>query len=1103
METESPGQFNRIALDPERSVVVEACAGSGKTWLLVSRVFRLLLAGVAPPQILAITFTHKAAGEMRARLDDWLRYCAGASDTELREFLRERAIPDAELEDQLPAARGLFEKVLTAQPGLNIYTFHAWFFDIIRRAPLETGLAGHTLSEQTELLRQRAWTRFTRQLAQSADEPLTGAMQAMLAEIGLSNTRQLLQNFVYRRAEWWAYTERQADPFRYAIAQLRAQLDIDVDSDIAADKFDDPNFTAALLDYARWLDASTEARQNKSREILAILDAGLPPALRLEQLIVLILTQKGEINATFTAGKTANSQALYAAHLRIGDYLLSARKQLQTQAGFRYNERGLALGAALLEHYQAVKHEAQVLDFSDIEWQVAQLLTNSSHAEYIQFKLDARFSHILLDEFQDTNPVQWRILQSWFEAAHQSRGLAKIFLVGDPKQSIYRFRGAQAGLFKLANDYLNQRGAAYLSQNCTRRNAAAVLGAINTIFAQTPNPLFQPHSGYDSERPGRVEVLPVAQAAESPAANRNELRNPLLEPRPVDKTGSARAAEAELLARRLLDIVATWAIDDSDGDGGKRRPRYSDIMVLVRSRTHLQTYEAALKAAQIPYISNRRGGLLDSMEIGDILSLLQFLSSPHHDLALARILRSPLFSCTDDELMTLRTAQIQALSRPSWWPILLALPQPTPALQRGVDLLQGWRDLAGRIPVHDLLDRIYFEANVPARYRAAVPIALQGSVTANLTAFMELTLTLGGGRYPSLHRFLTDIATLRRDAEENPDEGDLQEGGNAVRLYTVHGAKGLEAPIVWLLDAGARKPQRDSHRVLFEWKAGAPRPTHFSLLSTQENAAEYQQSCLEREAEQASQENLNLLYVAMTRSRQALLVSGIAGNGSQNWHQTILSALAPDCSELALGDDLTADSIDSIDATAAPVCDQSVPADIGQPMNVGVRNSASASSASDFGTLVHKLLELMIPPAAIADEGWLRAQFGSHPQFSPALQLGKSIIAQDRLQRFFNPVLYLRAHNEVAYLRSNGNTYRIDRVVEFEREVWLLDYKTGHTGDAEQLIAAHRAQLQEYRNAMRTCYPGKNIYCALIDRTGELIVIRTDNPGTAADCQSI
>ncbi|MHB1676109.1 MAG: UvrD-helicase domain-containing protein [Sulfuriferula sp.] len=1097
METINAAHFNQVALDPARSVVVEACAGSGKTWLLVSRIFRLLLAGISPSEILAITFTHKAAGEMRARLDDWLRFCAGASDAEIRDFLRERAVPEHELDDKLSPARGLFEKVLTAQPGLSIYTFHAWFLEILRRAPLEAGLVGYTLAEQTQLLRHSAWLRFSRQLAQAPDAPLAAAMQELLADIGLSNTRQLLQNFVYRRSEWWAYTEGQGDPLRYAIGQLRALIGGDIDSDIAAELIADPQFMHALQEYARLLGLSTESRQKKAHAIIDVIGAKLEPTSLLARITTLILTQKGEINATFTAGKTASSQTLYAAHIKISNYLLAARKQLQNQASFSYNIRGLSLGVALLEHYQAVKREARVLDFSDIEWQVAQLLAHSSHAAYIQFKLDARYSHILLDEFQDTNPVQWRILQNWFEAAHQSHEIPKIFLVGDPKQSIYRFRGAQTGLFKLANEYLSSRGAVYLSQNCTRRNAAVIIQAINASFGKSDNVLFQPHHGYDNQRPGRVEVLALSEAPARAAVDRVMARNPLTEVRIADKANSDRVMEARQLAQRIAEIVASWVIDD--GQNGSRRAQYSDIMILVRSRTHLEKYENALKQAQIPYASNRRGGLLDSMEIGDLLSLLQFLTTPNNDHALARTLRSPLFSCTDEDLMALRAAQSQIPSRPHWWPTLLALSAPGAALQRAIDLLQQWITLAGQIPVHDLLDRIYFAANLPARYHASVSSALQNSVCANLNAFMELTLTLGGGRYPSLPRFLTDIASLRLDPDENPDEGSLVATGNAVGLYTVHGAKGLEAPIVWLLDAGPRKAQPDPHRVLFEWPAAAPRPTHFSLLANQQGIAAYQQCYLDNEAKHAEQENLNLLYVAMTRPRQALMVSGVASSGgSQNWRQTILSALAPDQDSAILGDDLTQYSANNFPVAATQPEPIILPADIKQPRPTGVRTDSSDSAATDYGTLVHKLLETMTPPNPMVDWDWLQAQFGSHPLFQSAWQLGRQIIAQAPLQRFFDPALYLRAHNELSYLRSNGNIYRIDRVVEFDREVWVLDYKTDHTGDTNQLIVTHRLQLQEYHQAMRLCYPGKTIYCALINRTGELVTLQFDNKEISA-----
>lgn len=819
-----------------------------------------------------------------------------------------------------------------------------------------------------------------------------------------------------------------------------------------------------------------------------MIDARLAPEVSLARLCALVLNKNGEINATFAPGKTAQSQALFAIHGEVSNALLAAREQLQSQASFRYNERGISLGLALLEHYQTVKREARVLDFCDIEWQVARLLAHSNHAAYIQFKLDARYSHILLDEFQDTNPVQWRILQNWFEAAHQSRALPTIFLVGDPKQSIYRFRGAQAGLFSLARDYLTQRGAAYLAQNCTRRNAAPIIEAINTSFARTENPLFRPHQGYDAARLGRVEILPLTEAAETAPVERDRWRDPLTEARGADKVSAERETEAALLAQRIAEIVDTWVIDDSLD--GPRRAQYRDIMILVRSRTHLAKYENALRQAQIPYVGNRRGGLLDSMEIGDLLSLLQFLASPNDDLALARALRSPILSCTDDDLIALRTTQMQTSPEPHWWPTLLALPVPGPALTRAIRLLQSWLTLAGRIPVHDLLDRIYFEANLLPRYQASAPAALQNSIRANLTAFIELSLTLGGGRYPSLPRFLTDIASLRRDPDENPDEGLPPDAGNAVSLYTVHGAKGLEAPIVWLLDAGPRKQQNEAYRVLFEWHAEAPRPTHFSLLSNQDAIAAYQRDYLAQEAEHARQENLNLLYVAMTRARQALLVSGVAGTGkNQDWHQTILSALAPDQTACVLGDDLAQRNAPALPAIATAFLPVNLPPGIQQPRPTGTRTSPADNAATEYGNLLHKLLETMTPPDAINDEAWIQTQFGAHPLLRSAWESAARIIALAHLRRFFDSALYLRAHNELNYLRSNGDSYRIDRVVEFEREVWILDYKTDHSANADQLISAHRAQLLEYRSAMALCYPGKTLYCALIDRAGELIIL--------------
>jgi ATP-dependent helicase/nuclease subunit A len=274
-----------------------------------------------------------------------------------------------------------------------------------------------------------------------------------------------------------------------------------------------------------------------------------------------------------------------------------------------------------------------------------------------------------------------------------------------------------------------------------------------------------------------------------------------------------------------------WQIATEDGEC--RPAEFRDILLLKRSRTRLEIYERALRAARIPYVSSRQGGLLDTLECADLTALLTFLITPFADLHLAQALRSPLFGCSDDDLQRLAKACDSArasarsgsespcgMSEGSWWARLQALAvrgQGGPALERAAGLLQGWLGLTDTLPVHDLLDRIYFEGELPQRYAAAVPEAMRGGVLANLHAFMELALNVDSGRYPSLPKFINELQQLRRArAEEAPDEGVIGDAGNAVRILTIHGAKGLEAPIVWLLDAQAARRNDRGQRTLID-----------------------------------------------------------------------------------------------------------------------------------------------------------------------------------------------------------------------------------------------------------------------------------------------
>ena len=765
---------NRTALDPARSVVIEACAGSGKTWLLVSRIVRLLLAGAEPSAILAITFTRKAAQEMESRLREWLRLLAVGTDAEVRRFLQERALSGEEIEAALPRARQLYETVLSAQPALTINTFHGWFLQLLQRAPLDSAAAGNfSLLDQTSTLLEEAWQSFAEDLAAGGQGETASRLQALFRDYGLSNTRKLLLNFVAKRAEWWAYTGSRRDSVDYAAENLRRELGVDPGEDVLAALFSDAGLMLDLQSYLGLLEGNVDVARDRelAAELARALQMSVENRRRFDLLRQVFFTQKGEPRKR----KASKGQAkrlteagetrLLELHAILCARLEEAKDRLAAQAAWRFNLAGLSCGAGLLAAYQRLKEERQQLDFTDVEWRAWQLLNRGDHAEYMQYKLDSRYRHILLDEFQDTNPLQWQVMQSWLAASAAADRRPTVFVVGDPKQSIYRFRRAEARLFDIAAEYLERHfGAARLSQNTSRRSAPAVIEAVNRVFAAEPEfSGFKPHAAHHLELPGTVEVLPLsgASAVSEPEAREPglALRDPLREPR-ADAEDVRREGEAEQLAAKIAAIVGAWSV--AGESGGLRPAEYRDILLLVRRRAWLATYERALRTARIPYLSSRRGGLLDTLECSDLSALLEFLITPFADLKLAQVLRSPLFGCGDEDLMALAAGTEEEDG--TWWRRLARAGEEGRAgasLQRALRLLKGWQELADRLPVHDLLDRIYFEGEVLARYRAAVPEAMAEAVAANLHAFLELALAMDSGRYPSLARFLNEVASLR------------------------------------------------------------------------------------------------------------------------------------------------------------------------------------------------------------------------------------------------------------------------------------------------------------------------------------------------------
>jgi ATP-dependent helicase/nuclease subunit A len=1072
-----PAQFTRTACDPNVSVVVEACAGSGKTWLLVARMLRLLLAGAAPAELLAITFTRKAAQEMRERLLQLLHELSLAPDDQARDLLRERGIAGDRIDETLPDARRLYERVLASPQALSIDTFHSWFARLLQIAPLTSGVPhGYALAEATGELRREAYSRFMQSLGDGENSDIKKAMERLYDMVGDSNAKNLLNAFLDKRAEWWA-ARSDGEP----LAWLEELCGSDARIDARLSLWNDAALMQRISAIASLLGKGTATNQKRATAIETALTKGA--ALQnFADLCHEFFDGDGDCRKnTKTKDLTKALEARYGADgialfdeefVAVGETLKALQRRGHEMTVFALNEALFAAGDVHIEHYQAVKTEQRVLDFADLEWHAYRLLTDAQHASYLHSRLDARYRHILLDEFQDTNPLQWHIVRAWLDAYGDDATKPSVFVVGDPKQSIYRFRRAEPRVFDAAREMLRSQGARVLRTNQTRRNARAVVGALNESLVL--NPIYAPQTTF-SEHEGAVWRLPLICQDKTPVATEDApmLRDPLTVAR-EEEEDARRFEEGRSVAQALLR--ARRELSDLP---------WSEMMLLVKKRTHLAAYENALREAGIPFISDKRGGLLESLEVADLIALLTFLITPGDNRALAHVLKSPIVGASDDDLIMLAQRREN-----TWWQRLRAAAGDgaSDAVTRAADLLAAWLEVAAHLPVHDLLDRIMHDSRLLARYAATAAPTVRSQVLGNIEAFTELALNLDAGRYPSLPKFIEALKQLQGGAVgDAPDEAGIDPSVDAVRILTIHSAKGLEARIVVMLDTNHSEPASDDIGILCEWPQDSVTPTHLSAFGRKAERGMARNALFAEEERLKMQEDWNLLYVAATRAKELLIVSGVAdkrktdtdGVVADSWYARLLNVPLVEC--------------EASDRETAVAMQPTFDLPLFEPPLLPAEPAARSeigNDAIDEGIILHALLEritqsgrwpIELPDAETAAY-WLQCP---PTQAALACERAKAILAQPELERFFNPAHYRAAHNELDVMTVDGLS-RIDRLVVFDRDVWILDYKR-NVLDSER--AGHAAQLAGYRAAAQAIYAGRQIRTALITGEGRLIEI--------------
>jgi ATP-dependent helicase/nuclease subunit A len=1053
-------RFYEIACDPRRSVAVEACAGAGKTWMLVSRILRALLDGAQPHEILAITFTKKAAGEMRKRLHEWLSQFADCGDEELREALQLRGIANPGVEE-ITVLRGLHARLLASGRPVQVRTFHSWFAALLRNAPLavleQLALpANYELLEDDKDAIELVWRRFY--AAASADPDARADFEASVAAYGRSQTRRALEAVLARRLEFafadaHRVVEDSVRPFGEQFAELGGLAHpgeaLALDSQLRRN----------LMTAARALGRGARTFAEKGEQLeRAVMEADLDAAQEA------LLTNEGEARkfSDRLEGLT-DIRAAQDAVLRL------AAARLQHEA-WLHQQRMARLSRLVIATFAQLKRERGWVDMNDVEQAALTLLADPVLSGWVQERLDARTRHLLIDEFQDTNPLQWQALHAWLSAyAGAGGGAPALFIVGDPKQSIYRFRRAEPQVFRAAQDFIAEAfGGDRLSCDHTHRNAPEVLTAVNQVMVQAQDAGvydgFRPHTT-ESRLRGRVLRLPrIERDAIVRAQGADELawRDSLSEPRELPEEKLV-ALECRQAARWIAQQLAQGAAP-------------GDVMVLARRRDRLAVMEEELRDIHVPAQQPEKADLCDAPEVKDLAALLDALVSPTHDLSLARALKSPLFGFGDDVLVDLALGVRRAreeLGRPlSWYEFVRDDAAPPRLCEAGTQLAR-WKRHVDTLPPHDALAAIYAEGDVLARFGAASPAAMRPLVLARLRALLGAALDWNGGRYPTPYSF---VRALRAGGMPAP----AATVAGAVNLVTVHGAKGLEARIVLLLDADAEPARAESMGVLLEWPGEAPAPWRFTFLASDKRPPPCTADALAIEQGKRAREELNVLYVAMTRAIETLVISSVAPHraNDESWWarlhplaEPVVDVPAIPPARLLARDTFTLPQLPVLATRAAPEAP-------------GVPDSI----ASRIGQAMHRILETSGGTAVteaqlrrIAREFMLDLA-----QAQEAARMAQRIVGGEGAWAWDASAIDWSADEVPLY--HGGELLRIDRLVRrvATGEWWVLDYKSAARPEQQ---AALVEQMRRYRLAVGEIEPGARVHAAFLTADGRLRVV--------------
>lgn len=925
------------AADPKASTWLSANAGSGKTRVLTDRVARLLLDGVDPQNILCLTYTKAAASEMQNRLFKRLGKWAMMSDTDLKKDLLELGSQDTISNETLSQARTLFARAIETPGGLKIQTIHSFCSSILRRFPLEARVSPQfsVLEDQdTHILRMEVLDQLAEGQGRDAvdliarylnDEGLTRFLSEICSKkqaLIKPKTRSELLN-IFGLGE-----DENVESLKQA-AWIGGEKDLakSIDDIVVANKM-----SATMSNFARDLKAIDHERKSASdfdalKAILCTKEGVSKSDTFPQKRWVKVREQLAEVLDDLHAWMDRTAEVL--------DRIKALEAVEKSQALY-------AFAAEFLPAYERRKQALGVLDFDDEIEKTRELLTDQTVAQWVLFKLDGGIDHILVDEAQDTSPSQWQVIKALTQEFASGEGASPnrertIFVVGDKKQSIYSFQGADPEGFDRMREHFEQelgnvgKKLNPLALEYSFRSSHAILSLVDKTFSEDRAKGLEKqvkHLAFKDAMPGRVDLWPVIEKSQD-SVEREWFA-------PVDTVSeeSHTVRLAKEIAAKVRHMIDRETVPEEIGNTGvfKRRPiREGDFLILVQSRKRLFTeIIRELKKQKLEVAGADRLKIGDELAVKDLLALMRFLALPEDSFSLACALRSPIFGWSEKDLYSV------AQGRPNGQTLWEGLRKHKERFEATFDMLDDLLRWADFLRPFDLISRTL----VKHQGRKNLIARLGEEAEDAIDALLSQALAYERGNVPSLTGFLSWMDSSEIEVKRQMDSAE-----NRIRVMTVHGSKGLEAPIVILPDTTKRKREVKAALIgeddALMWKMN------------QDAKPSSMDAALEDHIEAQERERRRLLYVALTRAEKWLIVAaaGEVGEGEDSWYSLVQEGMINAGAKTIEGDVLRLEANDW--SGIETVTERSDPAAAISPLTFPTADphekSAGTLSPSDLG----------------------------------------------------------------------------------------------------------------------------------------------------------